>query len=89
MVTLSQKEMDKLSHLWEFHSGYCSHQGDVRIEQTVGGGIGTVTKAICGCGAVFLAVAFLRIRAEGRGAVSDDRRAGTFVLRFVDLALRT
>ncbi len=51
MVTLSPKEMDKLSHVWEFHRAYCTHVGNVKIEHLTGGGIGTVTKATCGCGA--------------------------------------
>ena len=53
MVLLGTKEMDKLVHLWEFHRdgcGGCENRKDVKIEQRSGGGIGTVTVFICGCG---------------------------------------
>jgi hypothetical protein len=50
MVALTPKEMDKLSHLWEFHRRDCDNKGGVKIEHRDGGGIGTVTVAICGCG---------------------------------------
>ena len=32
MELLSTKEMDKLSHLWEFHRTDCNNSKDVRIE---------------------------------------------------------
>lgn len=50
MVTLNPKEMDKLTHLWEFHREDCSDKRDMKIEHSSGGGIGTVTMAVCGCG---------------------------------------
>lgn len=50
MVVLSPKEMDKLANLWEFHRFECHHRGDMKIEHSSGGGIGTVTTATCGCG---------------------------------------
>jgi hypothetical protein len=53
MVTLSPEELTKLSNLWEHHKQRCAHKGDIHIEHSSGGGIGTVTKATCGCGEVF------------------------------------
>lgn len=50
MELLSTKEMDKLSHLWEFHRTDCNNSKDVRIEMLPGGGIGTVIMITCGCG---------------------------------------
>jgi hypothetical protein len=50
MVLLSEKEMDKLAHLWEFHRQDCHDPRDMRIELLDGGGIGTRAVATCGCG---------------------------------------
>jgi hypothetical protein len=50
MVVLQPREMDKLAHLWDFHRFECHHNGDMKIEHRPGGGIGTKTVAICGCG---------------------------------------
>ena len=52
-ITISPKEMTKLTHLWEFHRNCldgCKHEGDVNIQLLPGGGIGTVVVATCGCG---------------------------------------
>lgn len=49
-IALLPKEMDKATYLWEFHRKNCNHQGDVRIELSEGGGIGTVVKVLCACG---------------------------------------
>jgi hypothetical protein len=49
MINISPKEMDKLAILWENHRYDCKHQGDMKIELLLGGGIGTVVKATCGC----------------------------------------
>ena len=50
MMTLGTREMDKLAWLWEFHRKNCQHQGDMKLEYRLGGGIGTATIAICACG---------------------------------------
>jgi hypothetical protein len=49
-ISLGSVEVDKLTHLWEDHRRKCSNRGDARIELRSGGGIGTVTVLICGCG---------------------------------------
>jgi len=47
---LDPKELDKLSHIWDFHRSDCKHEGFAKLEQRDGGGIGTATILICGCG---------------------------------------
>jgi hypothetical protein len=49
-MTLGERELTKLANLWDFHKCDCNHRGDVTLEYRSGGGIGTVTVAICGCG---------------------------------------
>ncbi len=52
-MRLGPKEMDKLTHLWEFHRsgvGGCDHKGDAEIKLLDGCGIGTVVMVVCGCG---------------------------------------
>lgn len=49
-MTFGPKEMDRISHLWEFHRKDCDHRADAIIEYRSGGGIGTVVVVICGCG---------------------------------------
>lgn len=50
MLKLSPKEMDKLTHIWEFHRADCDNKADAKIETRSGGGIGTKIIAVCGCG---------------------------------------
>lgn len=49
-MKIQRREMDKLANVWEFHRFDCRNDGDVTIEYRSGGGIGTKTVAICGCG---------------------------------------
>jgi hypothetical protein len=50
MVVLDISELEKAITLWNFHRTDCDHKGCVKIQHRSGGGIGTVTVVICGCG---------------------------------------
>lgn len=52
-IKIEPSEMDKLCHAWEFHRKAfkeCVDKRDVTIEYRSGGGIGTRTFLVCGCG---------------------------------------
>jgi hypothetical protein len=50
MVTLEPEEMDTLLSSWQIHRNQCRDARDMKIEHRPGGGIGTRTIAVCGCG---------------------------------------
>jgi hypothetical protein len=51
-MLLLDSEVYKLAILWQFHRHGCKETGTVNIEQSAGGGIGTVSKLTCSCGHV-------------------------------------
>jgi hypothetical protein len=50
VISLGPREMEILTAWYSIHNVFCHRQADVTIKQYPGGGIGTVTKARCGCG---------------------------------------
>lgn len=49
-MNISPREMDKLSHMWDFHRFDCHNKGDMKIELRDGGGIGARVIGVCACG---------------------------------------